>query len=140
MRLSILTLAVLLVLSGQLFACSCVSPPPPKQALAKAHAVFSGKVTYVKSFGGLNGHKLVTIEIATTWKGTGKKKQVVVRTAGNSAMCGFAFQKDKSYLLYCYTRDGQLQTNICTRTKSLVSAAADLKELGEGMKVSRTGG
>jgi hypothetical protein len=127
---------VLALVSAQLYACSCIAPPPPKEALAAASAVFSGKVTAIEAAG--DHEKAVTIEIKSTWKGVEKKKEVVVYTADNGATCGYGFEKGKSYLVYASLMkrgdDKVLGTNICTRTAALDAAAKDIKELGEPMK------
>ena len=118
------------------WSCSCIAPPPPKQALKKSAAVFAAKVTDIER----DARRYeVTFKITRTWKGT-KGKDVTVVTALNSAACGYNFKKGKSYLVYCYQpkKDGKpfgpLSTNICTRTKPMERAKADLKELGEGKK------
>jgi len=127
---------LVMAVSNSAWACSCVPPPPPKQALAKSAAVFAGKVTDVKR----DGFQLrVTFEVSKAWKGT-KGKTVEVTTATESAACGYGFKKGTSYLVYCYAPKAKgkkatvLSTNICTRTKTLASAKGDLKELGPGKK------
>jgi hypothetical protein len=125
-----------MAVSSSAWACSCAPPPPPKQSLAKSAAVFAGKVTAVKR----DGFQVrVTFEISKTWKGT-KGKTVEVTTASSGAACGYAFKKGSSYLVYCYApkvegkKATMLSTNICSRTKTLASAKADLKDLGPGKK------
>lgn len=117
-------------------ACSCLPPPPPKKAMEQAAAAFSGKVTKIEPAG--ECEQAVTLEVAATWKGAGKK-EVVLYTANDSAACGYGFVKGKSYLIYAHTaKRGEaklLETNICTRTALLADAKEDLKELGEGKKV-----
>jgi hypothetical protein len=124
------------LISAHVYACSCIAPPPPKEALAAASAVFSGKVTAVAAAG--DHEKAVTIEIKATWKGVEKKKEVVVYTANDGAACGFGFEKGKSYLVYANLLkrgdDKVLSTSICTRTAGLEAAAKDVKELGDPLK------
>jgi hypothetical protein len=132
---TVLPLALAFI-SAQLYACSCIAPPPPKDALKTASAVFSGKVTAIVDAG--DHEKAVTIEIKTKWKGVEKAKEVVVYTANNGAACGFGFEKGKSYLVYANMlkrgEDKVLGTNLCTRTAALDAAAKDIKELGEPVK------
>jgi hypothetical protein len=114
-------------------ACSCAPPPPPKQALEAATAVFSGKVVEIKPGDQPFAPRQVTFTVDRSFKGIDGGR-VVVTTAADGAMCGFAFQQGKSYLVYCYGDKKSLSTNICTRTKSMETAVEDLKDLGEGKK------
>jgi hypothetical protein len=125
-----------MAVSTPAWSCSCIVPPPPKQALKGSAAVFAGKVTAVKRDG---LQVRVTIEVSKTWKGT-KGKTVEVTTASSGAACGYGFKKGTSYLVYCYAAGKKgakpmpLSTNICTRTRTLAAAKDDLKELGPGKK------
>lgn len=112
--------------AGAAFACSCQAPPPPKIALSKATAVFTGRVTAIKE---KDGQKLVTMTVQDLWKGN-LKNQVTVKTAIQSATCGFPFQADAKYLVYAYEFKNELTTNLCSRTCLLERATEDLKELG----------
>jgi hypothetical protein len=114
-------------------ACSCLPPPPPKEAMEKSTAVFSGKVTKIE-LDEAKHRRTVTIEVDRAWKGM-DKKTVVITTASDGAMCGYGFQKDKSYLVYAHGEDGKLSTNICTRTRGIEQAKADIEALGEGKKL-----
>lgn len=117
------------------YACSCVKPPPVKEAVNKASAVFSGKVVEIKEQSGLFQSSAdplkVVFDVKKTWKGT-DQTQVIVYTASNSASCGFHFELNQEYLVYAFARDGKLQTTLCSRTADLASAQGDLKVLGEG--------
>lgn len=120
-------------------ACRCRPPPPPKESLKQAGAVFAGKVVDIKYDDG-KSRMTVTIEVAATWKGD-VGKTVEVQTATSSAACGYNFQKGNSYLVYCLKspdkKDGKqppLRTNICTRTRPMSQANDDLKDLGKGVK------
>ena len=98
-------------------ACDCAPPPPAKESLEKAAAVFVGKVTKVEDAGGFQNR--VTLEVTASHKGV-KEKEITIFTAQNGAACGYGFEKGTSYLVYAYeTKDGEkktLGTNICTRT------------------------
>lgn len=118
---------------GTAAACSCIEPPPPKQAMEASSAVFSGKVVEIQQGQQQFAPKRVTFEVDRSYKGVDAGR-VVVTTASDSAMCGFGFQQGKSYLVYCHGGKEALGTNICTRTKNIEAAADDLKELGEGKK------
>ena len=133
MKFSLLLAILTLPVTSTAQACSCAAPPPPKQALEQAHAVFVARVTKIER-GGRFG-KTVTMEVSTTWKGI-KEKTVTVFTGLGGGDCGYAFQVDKSYLVYAYQskdRDGKLgplSTNICTRTRAVESAKGDIDALG----------
>jgi hypothetical protein len=130
------TAVCLVLLSASIAqACSCGTAPTTKESLKHSTAVFSGKVTKIEPFE--KYYFKVTFEIDRTWKGT-KGKTETVLTANSGAGCGYTFEKGKSYLLYCdrpkmdEIKPIPLYTSICSRTKSLKFAAADIKELGEG--------
>ena len=118
-------------------ACTCGRVPTTKESLKHSTAVFSGKVTKIEPF--KKYYFKVTFEIDRTWKGT-KGKTETVLTPNSGAGCGYTFEKGKSYLLYSYRpkedeiKPPPLYTIICSRTKPLALAAADIKELGEGKK------
>ncbi|MCC2671936.1 MAG: hypothetical protein K0Q72_4407 [Armatimonadetes bacterium] len=115
---------------GRALACSCLPPPPPKEALQKAAAVFVGKVVEIETDEKARTRK-VTLAVSRRWKGK-PEKRATVRTAMDSATCGYGFQQDKEYLVYTYSQEQKPEqwTNICTRTKPLSAAKEDLNELG----------
>lgn len=129
MRCATILLALYLA-ADWTWACSCKIPPPPKEALGKASAVFVAKVRKIET----NGlQDTVTLRVKKSWKGV-KEEEVQVVTASSGAACGVSFTEDSEWLIYTYTaKDSKiLQTNICTRTKELKKEAEDeMKELGE---------
>ncbi|MGE5701958.1 MAG: hypothetical protein ACM32O_05475 [Clostridia bacterium] len=129
----LLFVSVFWLLPSSASACSCVAPPPPKEAREQASAVFAGTVKEVRS---TDYGKQVLFEVQTTWKAA-NQSQVFVSTGHDSASCGIEFQKGVSYLVYAhpdtyYANNGELATNLCTRTAPLADAQADLGELGQG--------
>ncbi len=137
----VLMLATLL--AGQLFAfasptyaCSCIMPPAPEQALADASAVFAGQV--VDAAPEAEGEVVssadpiaYTFEVSEVWKGEATPT-VIIRTARDSASCGFSFVAGESYVVYATESEGVLSTNLCSRTAPLANAEEDLTALGEG--------
>lgn len=118
------------------WACSCLVPPPPQEALERSEAVFTGKVMTVTKpeapVGSSAAPVRVLFEVTETWKGT-DQSQAIVRTAMDSASCGFHFEEGKEYLVYAQKGPmGHWETNICTRTVELAHAQEDLAALGEG--------
>lgn len=110
------------------YACSCVRPPAPNQALANAAVVFSGRVTNIER---VKGRLNVTFRVDKHWKGT-PGQSLTVQTSATTATCGYPFKVGQTYLVYADRRQGGLQTNQCSRTTLLSQAAEDLSVLGKG--------
>lgn len=127
--------AALLLLAAWLLpqrveACSCVQPPPPKAALARAAAVFEGKVVGVTTEPDL--HRLTArLEVLRAWKGV-DTRHVEVSTIDVGSMCGFGFTVGATYLVYADGGPGALSTGLCTRSRASTDAADDLAALGPG--------
>lgn len=142
-RISTSIVIVALLLFGnpaRAFACSCVGAPPPLDALANSDAVFAGRVVavvdtnpgpHINSADPLRA----TFQVKTVWKG-GAVPTLFVASARNGATCGFPFEQGRDYLIYANSRDGVLETNICTRSTFLNQAQADLAALGAGQAVA----
>jgi hypothetical protein len=111
-------------------ACSCVQPPPPKEAMATSAAVFEGTVTAVRE---AQGHEIMTFEVelrvGRRFKGA-EADTVTVLTNESSAACGFHFEVGGTYLVYAGENEGQLLVSLCSRTARIEDAAADLAALG----------
>ncbi|MDP6354567.1 MAG: hypothetical protein QF473_05685 [Planctomycetota bacterium] len=127
---------ILLILAAVLFgketlACKCAPPPPPVPSLKKCHAVFLGQVVSLKHHKEYG--KLVTFKVQDSWKGK-QGDTVVVRTGIGGGDCGYSFVKGKNYLIYGYNSKGTLWASICSRTRPLGRATADIKELDEFKK------
>lgn len=121
-------------------ACSCVMPPPPKDALNNSDAVFNGEVVKIIENGKLirgNG-KTIHFKVDKVWKGT-DESEVVITTGNHDGDCGIPFEKGQKYLVYAATSDmyvpNTLSTTICHRTTELSGASEDLNALGEGQEV-----
>ena len=130
----LLMLALLAALQPPcVYACSCVPPGPPQQALADATAVFSGKVTAIgqPARPGSSDAVQVTFAVARAWKGP-EQATITLSTPGSSASCGIDFVEHQEYLVYASTVDGGLQANLCSRTTPLANASEDITALGEG--------
>ena len=123
------TLGALCAVSSVAYACSCKAPPAPKIALEQASAVFVGRVAAVEQ--GDFGNKF-RFKVSKEWKGIEGNTASIISNS-SSAACGINFDSDHDYLVYAYKTEGdnQLRTNLCTRTKRVSDAAADLAELGD---------
>lgn len=112
--------------------CTCVTPPPPREALASSAAVFDGTVAGIARdpAGGPFPDLFVTFVVHTQWKGV-TQSPVVVRTAADGAMCGYSFRLGQRYLVYAHGRVDDaavLDVGICSRTR--LYDAAEARELG----------
>lgn len=133
MRITSTVLGLLALLGAtSVEACSCIPPPPPKKALEQSTAVFSGKVVKINRVG---DHNHVTFAVDQSWKGAAEKNLTVV-THVHGATCGYGFELEKKYIVYCYGAKDEklLRTGLCTRTATLANAKQDLKDLGAGRK------
>ena len=111
----------------QVFACKCLPPKRPSEELNRAVAVFSGKVSDIKT----EEHRFVVqIKVESVWKGE-IPKTITVQTSKWESACGYSFAAGKQYLIYVYGGE-PFDVGHCSRTKPLDSASEDLKELGEG--------
>ena len=128
-RIAILALTLAAFATSTSYACRCRPAPPPKEAMTASLAVFTGKVTETKIEG---QHRISKVAVEQSWKGQ-PKAIVTVRTANNSAACGYNFKADQQYIFYCTgEKDGIWATNTCTRTRTLENAKEDIEALGPG--------
>ena len=123
---------------GQTFACSCVPPGSPSEAMARSAAVFVGRAETVSSS---SDRVTVGFKVSTHWKGP-SYEAMQLTTSRYGASCGFEFIEGQDYIVY--SGDGST-VGLCSRTARLQNAQADLDELGEGRAsqagtVSPTGG
>lgn len=112
-------------------ACSCMQQSP-EEAIAAAEAIFEGTVTKTADNTGTKfGGRAVSMTVDRAWRGV-KAPTVSVATASNSAACGYPFQEGETYLVYGYrSRAGDIQVSLCSHTKPIADAKADLKLLGK---------
>lgn len=145
MLLALLTAAILMsgpsVLPTPTVPCMCIDVPL-EEHIAKTDVVFSGIVIALDT---VEVRYLPTeysstfetrIEVRSTILSQGAYKSAVqdtvkVVTAAYSTICGYSFTVGTTYLIYAYLRDGVLSTSICSATKPLANAGADLKLLEE---------
>lgn len=129
------SLVVALMLVGGMLArparaCTCIPNPPPEEARAAAAGVFAAEVLDLEDVEGSYPSDLrVTLRIIQTFKGD-YDETLVVRTANNSAACGFPFQKGGSYLVYVDREESNLRVSLCSRTAALADATEDLIAFG----------
>jgi MYXO-CTERM domain-containing protein len=132
LSLALLTAGLLTARSAQ--ACSCMPPPPPVEAAREADAVFHAKLVSVEDMPKTGQYAIVykrfTFEVMRTFKGQ-LDAQVRVQTADNEAACGRSYGDPGSeWLIYARIDDqGQTHDSLCSRSKPLADAAADIAEL-----------
>lgn len=144
----LLALAVNAVLVGgpsarEAYACSCAGIQTPAEGLRTSDAVFSGEVVDLglddidpRDDVPLGG---VKFNVKKSWKGVSERSVVIYgqgESYGTSVIntCDVEFQRGEAYLVYAYRggegKNGPFGTSICTATKPLAEAGADLKVLG----------
>lgn len=124
--LLIVLVFVMIGLIGIGSACSCIIPGTPLEERDSSSLVFSGKVTKIESVGDMQ--KEITFRISETFKGE-IASEIKLKTAKDSAACGYEFENNRDYLVYTYGEMNDLSVNICSRTALLSDAGNDVKEL-----------
>ena len=85
----------------------------------EATLIFIGKVLIIKIS---DPFILVTFQVFSVVKGV-VLTTVVVRTVSNEGSCGYPFEQDKQYIVYCGQDDQKNWiTSFCTNTKPLEDA------------------
>lgn len=112
-------------------ACSCM-PMTFAEAADRADVVFVGTATGRAD--GPDGELGPTVEYTFTVSEvyTGEvPAETVVRTADNSAACGFAFESGETYVVMARSGPDGLETDLCTGTALAAEVAPeDLEALG----------
>ena len=123
---------------GRSYACSCVEPDPPAEALANSTVVFAGRVVAIRGFdipesGIVSSADLGTIElqVSTVWKGP-VQETMFVTTMRNGASCGFTFAEGEEYVIYSRSDATPPEVSLCSRTRLAANAQEDFDALGEG--------
>jgi hypothetical protein len=138
-------LAVIGCASTRAFACSCAGGSAPCQEYWEASAVFIGTVIEDRLVTFKEGDRIrqtraVRISIDEAFRGV-EGGEVEVLTALGEAACGFGFRRTQQYLVYAYRSesDQKLHTSICTRTRAISEADADLVYI-RGLSKAKPGG
>lgn len=139
-------------------ACSCAGSASPCDSFGAGSVIFAGTVKQRSSVTSepftvrnLNGgteqlteslYEFV-LSVAEPIAGV-DEAEISVRTATDTAACGYPFEMGKSYLVYASRGpDGKFHTGICSRTRPLDAATNDLallRQLQRGVVVSRVFG
>lgn len=130
--LSLLVLGVVTFLPvGEARACSCMMQTL-EEGIAQSEAIFEGTVTKIAP---KSVHQFPSLEVTLAakraWKGI-DREEVLVITASNSAACGYQFAEGSTYLVYAYREKADpLRVSLCSLTKPIDQAKADLEHLGK---------
>lgn len=120
-----LFLLLVIILSNDVFGCSCAEKPSVKEDWTYSHDVYTAKITSVdSSHYTYSGNKLylIDVKIIRHYKNlpnTGYEMRTFYFKGGES--CNFAFQIGKEYLIY-EARTGNLAlsyASVCSRTDLL---------------------
>lgn len=138
-----LVIAFFLLGSVQLdraYACEVIGQRPLQDSLENSVAIFSGRVAEVQTFTveGYGDWHLMSFEVDRYWKAPDGKdyNQLVVFTGTSGDVCGYEFEKGRSYLVYTiqwWHDDNYLYTGLGYRNQPIEGAQEDLDFLGEGM-------
>jgi hypothetical protein len=118
-----------------------MAPASPAEAFEKASAAFTGKVTKIYQSlwdaAGITrtGNYRVKFEVTKRWKGP-QARSIVVITRLTGEACGFPFEEKKEYLVYVAPGLANIETGICTGTKSFVGAEQEMEQLDRLVKKS----
>jgi hypothetical protein len=142
-QLFIAGLVLMLCASSRAFACDCARTGPSCQEYWKATAVFSGTVIEIRRVTvneGTYSHEMRAVRLSIDQPFRGVEGAEVEVLTGFSE-CGFGFRQTEQYLVYAYRseQDQKLHTSICTRTRLLADAQADLAYI-RGLAKSKPGG
>ncbi len=122
-------------------ACQCIGDVPLCQSFWQADAVFSGEVLSFENIDPKQvlSRRVARVRVDRVWRGQ-VQGTIEVTTGAGGGDCGYSFRRGSTYLVYAYkTQDGKLTTNICSPTKLLDKAAADLAYFKDAEKPSSGG-
>jgi len=132
---------LMLVPTGEAWACQCEPTGPPCQNAFQVDAVFAATVRSIAALpedgpplrpGEARIPGAVRVEFGDVVAVRGTSTPIVsVVTAGSGPACGYEFKPGQRYLVYANrTKDGKgLVTGICSRTRLLQDADEDLRFL-----------
>jgi hypothetical protein len=126
-------------------ACSCALEGGSRAeivegALSDSEAVFSGEAVDFEKGSSISAPwptETVSFRVSEVWKGP-ERVTLEVSTATQGMTCGYAFEEGREYLVYAYGKQ-DLEVDLCSRTKPLSEAGADLAVLGNSSE-KPTGG
>jgi hypothetical protein len=128
--LASIAFAVGLLIPGISWCCECGPPPPPKESLHDASAVFFGRCIS----GRLRpaAHKVEwTFEVQRVWKGVSGQSRIAADGDALPSSCYYDFEIGATYIVYCDRVGGRLHVDRCSRTRRFpsIDSPNEAKEL-----------
>lgn len=145
MKFLLASFLFLIAFGTQANACQCAGTQPPCEAYWNASAVFVGTVTFstttkIKESDFESTRRLVRFHVDRQLRGV-DASDVEVLTGLGEADCGYGFRLGGQYLVYAYgNNEKMLSTSICSRTRLLLQATADLEYTRGLSKAAPPGG
>lgn len=125
-RAAVVAVSMLAACVSDAAACFCATPPTCA-ALGRAETVFTGRVTTIEALtpaSDFGPRALVRLTVRRTLRGTPLTEVVLYQYGTN---CDFGFRANEEYLVLTHRQaDGHLNASICSGTKLLSEAAADI--------------
>ena len=136
--LVLMGLALWVLLPDCASACSCALPGGSNKervesALDSSEAVFSGEMVKIDRPSPIKSSldpETFTFRVSGSWKGP-EGGALEVRTPVSGISCGYPFEEGQEYLVYA-SGGQELKVDLCSETKLLSKARADLAVLGDG--------
>ena len=144
MKFLLASALLLFAFATQAVACSCAGPQRPCEAYGDASAIFVGTVTFstttkIKEAGYEFTKRKVRFHIDRPLRNV-EATDVEVLTGLGDSDCGYGFRLGGQYLVYAHSDNNKtLQTSICTRTRPISEATADLEYI-RGLSNATPGG
>ena len=136
------------------FACVCAGEETVQSSFKESTAIFAGKMIREEWRSGIRNElhdiamnisgdqkrdyevKVYVFAVDTWWKGAGTSEVVLISDHVRSkdgtesiSDCGLGFEAGHDYLIFAYGEGDNFGTGVCSRTKSLGRAKADIKKL-----------
>lgn len=152
----------MLVFSTSGFACLCDGEQTVESSFKESTAIFTGKMIREEWRSGIKNEmhdiamnisgdqkrdyevKVYIFAVDKWWKGAGTSEVVLisdqVRNPDGSQTisdCGLGFEAGHDYLIYAYGEGDSFSTGVCSRTRSIQRATADIKRLSRLVKPKR---
>ena len=144
MKLLVASTLLLFACANQAVACSCAGPQRPCEAYGDAAAVFVGTVNFSTTTKIKEGEyeftkRKVRFHIDRALRNV-EATDVEVLTGLGDPDCGYGFRLGGQYLVYAYSDNNKtLHTSICSRTRPISEATADLEYI-RGLSNAAPGG
>lgn len=113
-------------------SCRCMLPDTTtaEGLIHGADQIFIGKVQKIIRGEDINASIKIKFKIIKWYMSSSQLScghTIYITTCGNSACCGYNFEKNKTYLIYAY----QGSTSTCSSTKPLSEASNDITLLNK---------